>query len=182
MSRPLLCFSAQTTQNRLVGKCFSSRVVCVNIEENYSATRKETDIMKTKFLFAALLGSAAMTVQANPGGHHGGGGGFHGGAVAHAAPVARAPARAGGISSFHSMPRNFGGRMTHPQQRYSSFGMRSYRPNGFRQSSIYRDRATFTRSISKRSPKSRQRPRRARNSSQASALLSSRGRRSSPGI
>ena len=102
--------------------------------------------MKTKFLFAALLGSAAMTVQANPGGHHGGGGGFHGGAVAHAAPVARAPARAGGISSFHSMPRNFGGRMTHPQQRYSSFGMRSYRPNGFRQSSIYRNRATFTRS------------------------------------
>ncbi len=103
--------------------------------------------MKTKFLCVALLGSAAIIVQANPGGYHGGGGSFHGGAVAHAAPAAHAPARAGGFSSFHSMPvRNFGGGMAYPRQRYSSFGMRSYRPSGFRQPSVYPRGATFTHS------------------------------------
>jgi hypothetical protein len=103
--------------------------------------------MKTKFLSVTLLASAATIAQANPGVVRGGGGGFHGGAVAHAAPAAHAPARAGGVSSFHSMPvRNFGGGMRYPQQRYSSSGMRSYRPTGFRQPSIYGNRATFTRS------------------------------------
>src|SRR6266480_5179863 len=107
--------------------------------------------MKTKSLSVALLASAAIA-QANPGAYHGGGGGFRGGApAAHApaahAPAARAPARAGGLSSMRSMPtRSFGGRMIYPGQRYSSFGMRSYRPTGFRQSSIYPNRATFTRS------------------------------------
>ena len=42
--------------------------------------------------------------------------------------------------------RGFGGGTNYPRQRYSSFGMRSYRPNQFRQSSIYRNRVTFTRS------------------------------------
>ena len=102
--------------------------------------------MKTKSLSVALLASAAIA-QANPGAYHGGGGGFRGGAVAHRAPAARAPARAGGFSSMHSMPtRSFAGGMAYPRQRYSSFGMRSYRPNQFRQSSIYRNRVTFTRS------------------------------------
>jgi putative peptidoglycan binding protein len=102
--------------------------------------------MKTKFLSVALVASAAMIAQANPGAYRAGGGGVRGGAVAHAAPAARAPARAGGFSSFHSMPaRSFGG-MTYPRQRYSSFGMRSYRPAAFRQPSIYPNRVTITRS------------------------------------
>ena len=103
--------------------------------------------MKTEFLCGAVLASAAMIAQANPGAYHGGGGGFHGGAVTHAAPAAHAPARAGGFSSMHSMPtRSFGGRMIYPGRRYSSFGMRSYRPTGFRQPSISPNRVTFTRS------------------------------------
>src|SRR6266571_3488381 len=102
--------------------------------------------MKTKSLSVALLASAAIA-QANPGAYHGGGGGVRGGAVAHAAPAARAPVRSGGFSSFHSMPtRSFGGGMTYPRQRYSSFGMRSYRPTAFRQPSIYPNRVTITRS------------------------------------
>ena len=103
--------------------------------------------MKTKSLSAALVASAAMIAQANPGAYHRGGGGYRGGAVAHAAPAARAPARASGFSSFRSMPtRSFGGRTIYPGQRYSSFGMRSYRPTGFRQPSIYPNRVTITRS------------------------------------
>jgi hypothetical protein len=103
--------------------------------------------MKTTFLSVALVASAATIAQANPGGFHGGGRGFHGGATAHAAPAARAPVRAGGFSSVGSRAvRNFGGGMTYPRQRFSSFGMRSNRPTGFRQGSIYRNRATFTRS------------------------------------
>src|SRR6266513_1091028 len=103
--------------------------------------------MKTKFLCFALAVSAATIAQANPGAYRGGGGSFHRGGVAHAAPAAHASARAGGFSSMHSMPtRSFGGRMIYPGQRYSSFGMRSYRPTGFRQSSIYPNRVTFTRS------------------------------------
>jgi len=108
--------------------------------------------MKTKFL-VAVLASAAMIVQVKAGGARGGAGGARGGAVArpsavaHAGAAARAPVRAGGISSFRPMPaRGFSGGMNYPRQRYSSFGMRSYRPNQFRQSSIYRNRVTFTRS------------------------------------
>jgi len=108
--------------------------------------------MKTKFL-VAVLASAAVIVQVKAGGVRGGAGGVrsgavaHPGAVAHASGAARAPVRSGGISSFHRMPtRGFGGGMVYPRQRYSSFGMRSYRPNQFRQSSIYPNRVTFTRS------------------------------------
>ena len=108
--------------------------------------------MKTKF-FVAVLASVATIAQVNGGGVRGGGGVARGGAVAHpgavahGGAVARAPMRAGGISSFHPMPaRGFGGGGIYPRQRYSSFGMRSYRPNQFRQSSIYRNRVTFTRS------------------------------------
>jgi len=103
--------------------------------------------MKTTFVSVALVASAAMIAQANPGAYRGGGGGIHGGAVAHRAPAGHAPVRAGGFSSFHSMPaRSFAGGMTYPRQRYSSFGMRSYRPTGFRQPSISPNRVTFTRS------------------------------------
>ena len=102
--------------------------------------------MKTKSLSVAILAGVVMIAQANPGAYHGGGGGVRGGAVAHAAPAARAPARTGGFSSFHSMPtRSFGG-MTYPRQRYASFGMRSYRPTAFRQPSIYPNGVTITRS------------------------------------
>ena len=108
--------------------------------------------MKTKFL-VAVLASAAMIVQVKAGGVRGGAGGARGGAVArpsavaHAGAAARAPVRSGGISSFRPMPaRGFGGGTNYPRQRYSSFGMRSYRPNQFRQSSIYPNRVTFTRS------------------------------------
>ena len=102
--------------------------------------------MKIKFLSIALVGSLAMIARANPGAYHGGGGGFRGGAVAHRAPAARAPARAGGFSSMHSMPtRRFGGGI-YPQRRYSSYGMPSYRPTPFRQPSISPNGATVTRS------------------------------------
>jgi hypothetical protein len=107
--------------------------------------------MKTKSLSVAILAGAAMIAQANPGGNRAGGAGFHGGAArgghAVAAAPVRAPMRAGGFSSLHSMPtRSFGGRMIYPGQRYSSFGMRSYRPTGFRQPSIYPNRVTITHS------------------------------------
>jgi len=103
--------------------------------------------MKTGLLSVATLASAAMIAQANAGDYRAGGGGFHGGAVAHAAPAARAPARAGGLSSMHPIPtRSFGSRMIYPGQRYASFGMRPYRPTVFRHPSIYPGRATFTRS------------------------------------
>src|SRR5262245_25105354 len=115
--------------------------------------------MKTKFLWFALTVSAATIAQANPVAHRGGGAGARGGAVPHPAGGARAggvaragggvraPIRSGGISSFNRMPaRGFGGGMNYPRQRYSSFGMRSYRPNQFRQSSTYPNRVTFTRS------------------------------------
>ena len=108
--------------------------------------------METKFL-VAVLASAAIIVQVKAGGVRGGAAGARGGAVArpsavaHAGAVARTPVRSGGISSFRPMPaRGFGGGTIYPHQRYSSFGMRSYRPNQFRQSSIYPNRVTFTRS------------------------------------
>src|SRR5260370_15177666 len=88
-----------------------------------------------------------MIGQASSGGFHARAGAFHGGAVAHSAPAVHAPMRSGGFSSFHSTPmRAYGSRPLYLGQRYSSFGMRSYRPTGFRQPSIYRDRVTFTRS------------------------------------
>jgi hypothetical protein len=103
--------------------------------------------MKTTSLSVALVAGAAMIAQANPGAHHGGGGGSRGGAIVRAAPAGRAPARAGGISSFHSSPtRNFAGGMAHLRQGYSSFGTRSYRPAAFRQPSIYPNGVTITRS------------------------------------
>src|SRR5438094_4409203 len=103
--------------------------------------------MKTKWLSVAVFASVAMIAQANPGGFHAGTGASHGGAVAHRAPAVHAPMRPGGFSSFHSTPmRAYGSRPFYSGQRYSSFGMRTYRPTGFRQPSIYRDRATFTRS------------------------------------
>ena len=103
--------------------------------------------MKTNWLSVAVFGSVGMIAQANPGGFHAGTGAVHGGAVAHGAPAVHAPMRPGGFSSFHSTPmRAYGNRPFYSGQRYSSFGMRSYRPTGFRQPSIYRDRATFTRS------------------------------------
>ena len=103
--------------------------------------------MKIKFLSVALVASAAMIAQANPGAYRGGGGGSRGGAVAHRAPAGRAPARAGGFSSMHSMPaRSFAGGMTYPRQGYSSFGTRSYRPTAFRQPAVYPNGVTITRS------------------------------------
>src|SRR6266699_759866 len=103
--------------------------------------------MKTKWLSVAVFASVSMIAQANPGGFHAGTGAVHGGAVAHSAPAIHAPMRPGGFSSFHSTPmRAYGSRPFYSGQRYSSFGMRSYRPTGFRQPSIYRNRATFTRS------------------------------------
>jgi hypothetical protein len=79
--------------------------------------------MKTKFLWVALLASAALIAQAQAGGHYGGGGGMGG----HFATAGPAPARGGAISSFHSLPTgNFGGgRMIYPSQRFSPIGMRS---------------------------------------------------------
>ena len=103
--------------------------------------------MKTKWLSVVVFASVGMIAQANPGGFHAGTGASHGGAVAHRAPAVHAPMRPGGFSSFHSTPmRAYGSRPFYSGQRYSSFGMRTYRPTGFRQPSIYRDRATFTRS------------------------------------
>ena len=103
--------------------------------------------MKTKWLSVAVFASLGMIAQANPGGFHAGTGAFHGGAVAHSAPAIHTPMRPGGFSSFHSTPmRAYGSRPFYSGQRYSSFGMRAYRPTGFSQPSIYRNRATFTRS------------------------------------
>src|SRR5438874_8818440 len=90
--------------------------------------------MKTKWLSVAVFASVAMIAQANPGGFHAGTGASHGGAVAHRAPAVHAPMRAYGSRPFYS------------GRRYSSFGMHTFRPTVFRQPSIYRDRATFTRS------------------------------------
>ncbi len=103
--------------------------------------------MKTKFLWFALTVSAATIAQANPGAYRAAGGGFHRGGVAHAAPAAHAPARAGGFSSMHSMPtRSFGGRMIYPGQRYSSIAMRPSRPAVFRRPNMYPSHVTYTRS------------------------------------
>src|SRR6266516_630671 len=103
--------------------------------------------MKTKWLSVAVFASLGMIAQANPGGFHAGTGAFHGGAVAHSAPAIHTPMRPGGFSSFHSTPmRAYGSRPFYSGQRYSSFGMRAYRPTVFCQPSIDLNRATFTRS------------------------------------
>ena len=61
-------------------------------------TTRETYIMKPRFLWVAVLASAAMIAQAKAGHSHGGGkGGVHAGGAGHVAAVA--PARAGGFSS-----------------------------------------------------------------------------------
>src|SRR5215467_6505747 len=103
--------------------------------------------MKIKLLWVALLASAAMIAQANAGDYRADGGGFHGGAVAHTAPAARAPARVGGFSLIHSTPtRGFSGRMIYPGQRYSSFAMRPPRQAMFGRPITYPSRVTYIRS------------------------------------
>src|SRR5439155_20458152 len=111
-------------------------------------------------LWFALTVSAATIAQANPGGFHGGTGGFHRGAVAHSAPAAHAPMRAGGFSSFHSTPmrpggvssfhrapaRTYGSRPVYSGQRSSSFGMRSSPSFAYRRPYIHSSRGSFTRS------------------------------------
>jgi Putative peptidoglycan binding domain len=90
---------------------------------------KEIWIMKTKFIWVALLASAAFIAQAQADGHHGGGGGGGG----HAAPSGVASVRSGGVPSFHGMPmRNFGdGRMMSPGQRFSSIDARRFNSGNF---------------------------------------------------
>lgn len=88
-----------------------------------------------------------MIAQARGGVLHNGRGGVHAGAVAHVAPAVHAPARAGGFSSFHSMPvRRLGGGMIYPGQRYSSFAMRPSQRAAFRRPNMYPNRVTYTRS------------------------------------
>src|SRR4051794_33825068 len=95
--------------------------------------------MKTKFLWVALLASAALIAQAQAGGRYGGGGGGGG----HFAAAHSAPAR-GGASSFRSMPmRSFGGGRGDSAQRFSPTGMRSSAPYAFRQSSINPNNGAF---------------------------------------
>jgi putative peptidoglycan binding protein len=102
--------------------------------------------MKSKFLWLAMLASAALIAQAKAGGFRDAAGGVHAGAVAHTA-ARPAPARTGGFSSMHSMPtRSFGGRMINPSQRYSAFAMRPSRPAVFRRPNMYPSRVTYTRS------------------------------------
>src|SRR5436189_5558670 len=116
--------------------------------------------MKTKLFGLALAASAATIAQANPGSVQRGGGGFHGGAVAHSAPAAHAPMRAGGFSSFHSTPmrpggvssfhrtpaRTYGSRPVYSGQRYSSFGMRSSPSFAYRRPYVNSNAGSFTRS------------------------------------
>jgi hypothetical protein len=102
--------------------------------------------MKTKLFGLALAAGAATIAQANPGAYPAAGGGFHRGGVAHAAPAAHAPMRAGGFSSFHSAPmRSYGARPLYSGQRYSSFGMRSSPSFAYRRP-FYSSRGSFTRS------------------------------------
>jgi Putative peptidoglycan binding domain len=101
--------------------------------------------MKTEWLWIAVFMSAGLIAEAQGGPAPRGG--VHAGAGAHAAPAVHAQARPGGFSSIHSMPtRSFGGRMTYPGQRYSSFAMRPSRAAVFRRPNIYPNRVTYTRS------------------------------------
>jgi len=89
--------------------------------------------MKTKFLWVALLASAALIAQAQAGGRYGGGGGSGGG---HFASAHAAPAR-GGAPAFRSMPmRSFGGGRFYSGQGISPIGMRSPSAGTFRSQSI----------------------------------------------
>jgi len=103
--------------------------------------------MKTKFLWVALLASAALIAQAQAGGHFGGGGGggghFAGGGGGHFA--AAGPGRAGAVASLHSMPmRNFGGgQMIYSGQRFSPTGLRSPSSATFRQHYINSNGGAF---------------------------------------
>ena len=102
--------------------------------------------MRTKFLFVALLGSAAITVQANPANNRGGGAGFRGGAVARSAPAVHAPMRPGAVSSFRSAPmRSQGSRPFYSGQRSPSVGMRSSPSSGYGRP-VYSRGGSFTRS------------------------------------
>jgi hypothetical protein len=97
-------------------------------------TTKENLNMKTKFIWVALLASAAMIAQAKAGGHYGGGGGF-GGAFASAHP---ATAHGGAVAPTRPMTvRNFGGgRAIYSGRSLSSTGLRSQSLAAFRQRSV----------------------------------------------
>src|SRR6266566_1780884 len=98
----------------------------VDSQPTNKSNQKELKIMKTKFYWVALLGSAAMIAQANAGGHHGGGGGTF------AAPAA--PARAAAPSFNSAASRSFGsGRMVYSGQRFSPATLRSPSSPAFRQ-------------------------------------------------
>ena len=102
--------------------------------------------MKGKLLWFALTVSTITIADAHPAAYRGGGN-FHRNTVARAAPVARAPARAGGLSSTRSMPtRSFRGRISSPLQRYSSIATRPSRSPVFRRPNMYPGRVTYTRS------------------------------------
>jgi hypothetical protein len=87
--------------------------------------KMEIKIMKTKFIWLALLASAALIAQAQAGGHRGGGGDF-GGGFASAGPAA---ARGGGVSFSHAMPMGNlgggGGRIIYSAQRFAPPGVHS---------------------------------------------------------
>src|SRR5205085_9810058 len=98
--------------------------------------------MKTKFLWVALLASAALIAQAQAGGRYGGGGGGGGG---HFAAAHSAPAR-GGAPSFRSMPmRSFGGGRSYSGRGFSPIGMRSPSAATFHQRSINPNNSVFAR-------------------------------------
>src|SRR5205814_7777812 len=97
--------------------------------------------MKTKFLWVALLASAALIAQAQAGGRYGGGGG--GGHFA--AASYSAPAR-GSAPSFRSMPmRSFGGGRFYSGQGFSPIGMRSPSTATLHQPSISSNNNAFAR-------------------------------------
>ncbi|HEY4282604.1 MAG TPA: peptidoglycan-binding domain-containing protein [Chthoniobacterales bacterium] len=129
--------------------------------------------MKTKFLWVALLGSAALIAQAQAGGRYGGGGGAHF-AAAHSGSVGR------GASSFRSAPmRGFGGGRVYSSQAFS----RSASPPAFGQHSINANNGAFIRSPQLSQAKSERTSRLARSSNQRTqAVASSRhaGTRADP--
>jgi hypothetical protein len=88
--------------------------------------------MKIRFYWVAILASAALTTEAQAGGHHGGGAHF------------AAPARGGFAPAFHGAPRsNFGGgRFTAPGPRFSS----NRTPMAFREQRFGGSSRAFARS------------------------------------
>src|SRR5207249_3772297 len=102
--------------------------------------------MKTKLSAVALVASAVMIVQANPGAVPTAKGASHGVAVTRSAPAVHAPMRPGGVSSFRSTPmRSYGNRPFYPGQRSPSFGMRSSPSFAYRRPT-YSSRPSVTRS------------------------------------